>query len=160
MRRLPSFLTNHKENSLLCLIYNLHTSHSVQKEGFLWKIRGHTAFEAFGIAICAQFQAAFQTSISSVAHETLVHTMVEWQTRKALVACGLIFFGQEFSLGRSRFNDVWSLYDFDGLMYLMVSLKAEDLSIWSHTDTLLGGSHQVHEEYRIKLTVLLKICIF
>lgn len=36
-------------------------------------------------------------------------------------------------------------------MYLMVSLKAEDLSIWSYTDTLLGGSHQVHEEYRIEL---------
>lgn len=150
-RRLPSFLTNHKENNLLFLIYNLHTSHSVRKEGFLRTIGGHTPFAALGIAICARFQAAFQTSMSSVAHETLVHMMEKWQTRKALVACGLTFFGQEFSLGRSRFNDVWRLCDFESLMYLMVSLKAEDLSIWSYTDTLLGGSHQVHEEYHIEL---------
>lgn len=47
---------------------------------------------ALGTATCAQFQAAFQRLMFSVAHETSVHAMEECrrQAKKALVACGIL----------------------------------------------------------------------
>ena len=58
---------------------------------------------ALGTATSAQFQAAFQRLMSSVAHKTLVHAMKEWpkQARKALMACRIILFGQESAVGRT-----------------------------------------------------------